>query len=138
MEEIRLTIDLFFMSVWYGFLILSAHSLAEGLRMVIHHGKIAVFMANLLFWTIAAILTFQMLFLQNGGQLRNYVIEGLLVGMLAGICSTRKIILFLFGKLQKKQKSFLLKRREKKYKKEARRHEEKEKKRLCSPAEKTE
>lgn len=51
-------------------------------RQLKKHGKISLFIEDWLFWSMAAIFVFQMIFALNNGVLRNFFVIAFLLGML--------------------------------------------------------
>lgn len=81
MEALLNSLLFFGTSALYGFWIQSIYQCILGLRIVIPGHKLVCWAVDLVFWPAAALMTFQMIFEINSGQIRGYGIFGLLLGM---------------------------------------------------------
>lgn len=81
MEALLNSLLFFGTSALYGFWIQSIYQCILGLRIVIPGHKPVCWAVDLVFWPAAALMTFQMIFEINSGQIRGYGIFGLLLGM---------------------------------------------------------
>lgn len=65
-----------------GVILMISYDLLRLLRLFIPHHVLAVGVEDLLYWLYCAVLTFLLLFYENSGELRGYVIAGVFLGML--------------------------------------------------------
>lgn len=99
--EIVLEVDLFFWSAVTGMGLMAAYDLIRAWRRLVVHRKAAVVTEDILFWILAAVTVFLLLFFQNDGVVRGYVIVGVGIGMV--------VFEVLFGRWFIKFVNFLLK-----------------------------
>ena len=80
--EIVLEVDLFFWSAVTGVCLMAAYDVIRAWRRLMIHKKAAVILEDVLFWTLAAVAVFLLLFFQNNGIIRWYAIAAVGIGML--------------------------------------------------------
>lgn len=81
MEKIGGQLLYFGASFLWGLLLMCGYDLIEVFRHGVHHGKVAKFIEDWIFWLIAAVLVFQMIFTLNHGIIRNFFVFSFLSGM---------------------------------------------------------
>lgn len=70
------------MSLWTGAGLMVVYDLLRILRLVIPHHTFWVGVEDTGYWIYSAFMTFGLLYEQNNGRLRGYVIAGVFLGML--------------------------------------------------------
>lgn len=80
-EQIMMQCILFLSGAALGFCILAAYDIVRIWRRVVKHGTIWIAVEDLIFWCICGLIVFGMLFRQNAGIIRGFVIFALLCGM---------------------------------------------------------
>lgn len=98
MEMIWGQLAYFGASFLWGVVLMFFYDFLEVFRHKVKHGKAARFIEDWLFWLIAAILVFQMIFALNNGIIRNFFILSFFVGMILyrKIVKDRVVRLILF------------------------------------------
>lgn len=71
----------FLMSVFYGMLIFFLYDCIRIVRRIIPHIGFLVGLEDIIFWVISGIMMFQMMYKQNNGIIRGFVIVGISIGM---------------------------------------------------------
>ncbi len=82
MEMIWGQLAYFGASFLWGIVLMLIYDFVEVFRHKVRHGKVARLIEDWLFWLIAAILVFQMIFALNNGIIRNFFIASFLGGMI--------------------------------------------------------
>ncbi|MEG1291732.1 MAG: spore cortex biosynthesis protein YabQ, partial [Lachnospiraceae bacterium] len=80
--EILKEADVLLISLVMGMAMLFVYDLLRIIRRLIRHGSIMLGMEDLIFWIVSAISLFAMLYQENSGYIRGFVIGGVLLGML--------------------------------------------------------
>lgn len=75
-------IDLFLLSIIWGMMITLIYDVFRIFRILIKHKNWVINMEDFLFWMIAAVMIFYMLYHYNLGILRAYAFWGMLLGMI--------------------------------------------------------
>ncbi len=70
------------MAAGQGAGLLFLYDLLRGLRRAVLHGGIATAAEDLLYWVFAGISTFALVFAENNGIFRGYILLGILLGMI--------------------------------------------------------
>lgn len=78
---IQLEAELALHSFLLGLILMSSYDLLRLFRLLIPHGKWWTGIEDFAYWIYCAIMTFLLLFYQNSGVLRGYVIAGVFLGM---------------------------------------------------------
>lgn len=79
------------------------YDLLRVLRLVIPHGSIWIGLEDVIYWIYASLMTFTLLYRENDGIIRAYVIAAVFAGMaLYDVCVSRFMI-----RLLKKMKKYL-------------------------------
>ena len=105
-EVIRYEAWLLVLSLMTGAWLMVAYDMLRVFRLMIRHSAFAVGLEDFFYWICAGLVTFKLLYEQNDGGLRAYVIAGVLGGM---ILYDRLISRFLFKGLKKLGKKFTIK-----------------------------
>lgn len=69
-------------SFLYGFLLMAVYEIIRFLRKRLKHKKWVCFLEDWMFWLVAAILVFQMIFALNNGIMRSFFILDFILGMM--------------------------------------------------------
>lgn len=72
----------FLISVSTGILILFGYDLLRAFRRVFVHGNLWLAIEDFLYWSIAGIVAFAVIFINNSGMLRGFSIIAMLLGMM--------------------------------------------------------
>ena len=80
-EYIKLEAELAFISFLLGAVLMISYDFLRLFRLLIPHGKWWTGLEDLLYWIYCAVMTFRLLFYQNSGILRGYVIGCVFLGM---------------------------------------------------------
>ncbi len=80
--SIRNEFHLALLSLLTGVGLMTVYDLVCVLRMIIPHGRLATGMEDLVYGVYSAVITFSLLYEQNDGALRAYVIAGTALGMI--------------------------------------------------------
>ena len=80
-EYIKLEAELAFSSFLLGAVLMISYDCLRLFRLVIPHGKWWTGLEDLLYWIYCTVMTFRLLFYQNSGILRGYVIGCVFLGM---------------------------------------------------------
>lgn len=98
------------LSLATGAWLMMAYDTLRVFRLLIRHGPVWMGIEDFLYWMYAGVVTFMLLYEQNDGALRAYVILGVLAGM---ILYDRLISRFFFKGLKKLGKKFTIKAQKK-------------------------
>lgn len=80
-EYIKLEAELAFSSFLLGAVLMISYDFLRLFRLLILHGKWWTGLEDLLYWIYCTVMTFRLLFYQNSGILRGYVIGCVFFGM---------------------------------------------------------
>lgn len=80
--EIIKEADVLVISLIMGMILLMVYDLIRIFRRLVPHGTLWVGIEDVLFWIAGAMALFAMLYQENSGYIRGFVIGGVLVGML--------------------------------------------------------
>ena len=105
--QIRYEAWLLLLSLMAGGWLMVVYDLLRVLRLMIKHSSFVRGVEDFLFWIYAGAATFMLLYEQNDGGLRLYVIAGVLIGMLL---YDKIVSRFLFAALKKAGKWFRMKK----------------------------
>lgn len=97
MEMIIGQLRYFGASLLFGILLMFLYDFLEIFRCKVRHGKIWMFVEDWLFWLVAAVFVFQMIFALNHGIIRSFFILSFIGGMslYRGLVKKRCICLVL-------------------------------------------
>lgn len=79
-EYIRSQASLFLSSMYIGLLIMASYDILRLLRRIVRHSNIVVGVEDFLFWTVAGFVIFAMIYTENDGALRWFVVVGVYIG----------------------------------------------------------
>lgn len=68
-------------SLFWGVLLMFVYDFILVARQRFHHGKVWILLEDWLFWTVAALLVFQMIFALNNGIIRSFFVVAFVLGM---------------------------------------------------------
>lgn len=91
--------NMFLYSFGFGFLLGILYDIVRTVRMIISRSKVFVFAADLLYFTVCAVLTFAFVLVMDSGKIRLYTAAGEVLGWL--------VYYFSFGSIALKISSFL-------------------------------
>lgn len=74
-------LQFFLLSILWGGILLLAYDVLRIFRRLVKHGVIFVAVEDLIFWVIASLFLFIMIFQNNNGIIRGFSIMGMLIGM---------------------------------------------------------
>lgn len=118
MEMITGQLLYFGASFLWGIFLMFLYDFLEVFRCKVHHGKLWLFLEDWLFWLLAAVFVFQMIFTLNHGIIRSFFILSFIGGMWLYrvivkrkfVCGVLAVISFILrpyvwirGKIKKKQ-----------------------------------
>lgn len=118
-EYIKLEIELAVSSFLLGLVLMISYDLLRLFRLLVSHGKWWTGLEDFLYWMYCAVMTFRLLFYQNSGILRGYVIICVFFGMyLYDVIVSRSV----FGLLKNIGRWITMKKRNYRQKRERRKH----------------
>lgn len=82
MEMIIGQLQYFGASFLWGIVLMFLYDFLEVFRCRVHHGKVWLFIEDWLFWLVAAVFVFQMIFALNHGIIRSFFILSFIGGMM--------------------------------------------------------
>lgn len=88
-------------SFGFGFGIIISYGLVELLRQFLSFSKLTRVVSEVVYWSAASVLAFQMQFHLNDGILRMYSVIGATVGLLLSRALTATVFAYLTGKAKK-------------------------------------
>lgn len=80
--NIRFEAQLLILSLGTGVFLMASYDILRTLRVVIPHKAFVVGIEDFLYWIYAGFITFSLLYAQNDGTIRWFVIAGVFAGML--------------------------------------------------------
>jgi spore cortex biosynthesis protein YabQ len=96
---ITFELHLFFISILWGALVLIAYDLLRILRRIIRHNVAVVAIQDLIFWVVAGVFIFAMIYVKNNGIIRGFFVMGMVIGMLAYHYLLSDLIVMLISSL---------------------------------------
>ena len=105
-DSLYLEMELAVHSFWLGIVLMASYDLLRLFRMLVPHKDLVIGVEDFLYWTYSALMTFRMLFYENSGVLRGYVIISIFVAM---ILYDRIVSQTVFGVLKKGKRWFTIK-----------------------------
>lgn len=108
-QLILIEIYIFCSSIMLGIIMAIAYDVLRIFRRIIKRGLVLVAIEDVIALSIASIITFNMIFTNNSGNVRSYILVGIIIGILLYMVSiskffvgvTSKYILILLQKLGK-------------------------------------
>jgi spore cortex biosynthesis protein YabQ len=89
----------FIISVLWGALVLLAYDILRILRRIIRHNEVVVAIQDIIFWIIASIFIFAMIYIKNDGIIRGFSVMGMTIGMVAYHYILSDMIVMLVSRL---------------------------------------
>ncbi|NLK73944.1 MAG: hypothetical protein GX288_01465 [Clostridiales bacterium] len=80
-KDITVELQFFMTSILWGALILLAYDILRIFRRVIKHNYFTIAIEDLLFWVIASVFIFAMMYNENNGIIRGFSVMGMALGM---------------------------------------------------------
>lgn len=99
-------IQVFLMSVGFGFIVGTLYDMCRFLRMVFIKNNKAVFLQDILFFAVSAVLTFLFLLTVNGGRFRFYIFLALVLGFAVYYFTLGRLMITFGEKALRKIKHF--------------------------------
>lgn len=112
-QSIQIEAQLLILSILTGAALMMAYDILRILRMMIPHSWAVIGVEDLLYWCVAGFATFYLLYRENDGSLRMYVIGAVLLTMIAYDRCFSRFFLKLLKKMGRWIKIELLKRNRK-------------------------
>lgn len=112
-QNIQAEAQLLILSILTGAALMMAYDILRILRMLIPHSWAVIGIEDLLYWCAAGLATFYLLYRENDGSLRMYVIGSVLLTMVAYDWCFSRFFLKLLKKMGRWIKMKLLKRNQK-------------------------
>lgn len=112
-KDIIIELMFFLISILWGAIILLAYDCLRILRRLIKHKTLLIGIEDLVFWVVASIFIFSMIYRENDGIIRGFSIMGMALGMVAYYYIFSDLIVKLVTKLIQcllKPFGFILKR----------------------------
>ncbi|NLJ96268.1 MAG: hypothetical protein GX321_03880 [Clostridiales bacterium] len=81
-QGIRIELHFFMISILWGIIILFAYDQFRILRRIIRHNLLFLTIEDLLFWILASVFIFAMIYEKNSGTIRGFSIMGMGIGMI--------------------------------------------------------
>ena len=125
-ESIYLVAELAASSFFLGIILLMSYDLLRLFRLLIPHGPLWIGLEDFAYWIYCAVMTFLLLFYENSGVLRGYVIIGVFSGMILYDRIVSQPVFSILKKAKRwftiKMKRFTIKVRDRQRKKKVRSH----------------
>ena len=80
-QGITIEMHFFLTSILWGVLVLLAYDQLRILRRIIRHNSFFVAIQDLLFWVLASVFIFAMIYAENSGTIRGFSVMGMVIGM---------------------------------------------------------
>lgn len=80
-HAITVELQFFLLSILWGAIILLAYDLLRIVRRLIKHGSFFLAIEDILFWVMASVFIFAMIYRENNGIIRGFTIMGMTIGM---------------------------------------------------------
>ncbi|TAH71558.1 MAG: hypothetical protein EWM47_04380 [Anaerolineaceae bacterium] len=80
-QGITIELQFFMISILWGALVLLAYDLLRILRRIIRHNTFFVAVQDLVFWVLASVFIFAMIYVKNSGTIRGFSVMGMVMGM---------------------------------------------------------
>lgn len=80
-QSITIELHFFGVSILWGAIVLLAYDQLRVLRRIIRHNNFWVAVEDLIFWIIASVFIFAMIYVQNSGTIRGFSVAGMVIGM---------------------------------------------------------
>lgn len=80
-QGITIELEFFMISILWGMIILFAYDQLRILRRIISHNFLAITIEDLIFWIMASVFIFVMIYEKNSGTIRGFSVMGMGIGM---------------------------------------------------------
>ncbi|NLL00379.1 MAG: hypothetical protein GX271_06930 [Clostridiales bacterium] len=80
-QGITIELQFFLISILWGALVLLAYDQLRILRRIIRHNTFFVAVQDLIFWVLASVFIFAMIYVENSGTIRGFSVMGMVIGM---------------------------------------------------------
>lgn len=80
-QGITAELHFFLISVLWGLLVLLAYDQLRIIRRVIRHSTFIVAIQDMIFWIMASVFIFAMIYVKNSGTIRGFSVMGIAIGM---------------------------------------------------------
>lgn len=80
-HDIFIQMQFFMISILWGAIILLAYDVLRILRRLIKHNNIILAIQDLIFWIVASVFIFAMIYKENDGIIRGFAVMGVTIGM---------------------------------------------------------
>lgn len=80
-EAITVELQFFLISILWGVLIILAYDILRILRRLIPHNAIVLAIEDIIFWVLASLFIFAMIYTMNNGTIRGFSVMGMGIGM---------------------------------------------------------
>ena len=77
---INIELKFFLISILWGILLLAAYDILRILRRIIKHDEFFIALEDLIFWVVASLFIFAMIYQENDGIIRGFCIMGMFLG----------------------------------------------------------
>lgn len=81
-EAITVELQFFLISILWGAIILVIYDLLRILRRLIPHNSLFIALEDLIFWVLASVFIFAMIYTMNNGTIRGFSVMGMGIGMI--------------------------------------------------------
>lgn len=81
-QGITIELQFFVISMLWGAIVLLSYDLLRILRRIIQHNAFFVAVQDLIFWVLASVFIFAMIYVKNSGTIRGFSVMGMVIGML--------------------------------------------------------
>jgi spore cortex biosynthesis protein YabQ len=79
---ITIELQFFLISILWGGILLLAYDVLRILRRLVKHGLVLIAIEDLIFWLIASLFIFSMIYQRNNGIIRGFSIIGMILGII--------------------------------------------------------
>lgn len=80
-QGITIELRFFIISILWGAIVLLAYDQLRVLRRIIRHNNLWITVQDLIFWIVASVFIFAMIYVKNSGIIRGFSVMGMVIGM---------------------------------------------------------
>src|SRR5690554_5818845 len=80
-QGITIELHFFMISILWGAIILLAYDQLRVLRRIIRHNNLSITIQDMIFWILASVFIFAMIYVKNSGTIRGFSVMGMVIGM---------------------------------------------------------
>lgn len=80
-QGITIELQFFMISILWGALVLLAYDLLRILRRIIPHSSFFIAVQDMIFWVLASVFIFAMIYVKNSGTIRGFSVMGMVIGV---------------------------------------------------------